>query len=286
MNNDNYRGSKNKRTELFINNTKWIVMLITRCVILYFDFSCYYWAKKNNINIGIIFSLICIIYNYFMISYESQEGHETLFQHIKKNNKNTILLIIVFITIIVVNMLEFIIFNLDIYYSKIFPSALTPFIFINMVDYFLYILLGFEYMAPIFFALVFIGNYIDAEKYGVIFTILTLLISIINGDELKNLMQNEKKVKKHELIKASIQVIIFLSFIYISVLVSDYIRINQPNTYLNSELYLKIKTMTGPLTPIYFRSFLVIVMYIIYFLCEKIFGSSIKDYIEKKFFYM
>lgn len=75
-----------------------------------------------------------------MILYESQDGHETLFQHIKKNNKSTILLIIVFITLIVVNMLEFIIFNLDIYYSKIFPFVLTPFIFIKMIDYVLYIL--------------------------------------------------------------------------------------------------------------------------------------------------
>lgn len=56
-------------------------------------------------------------------------------------------------------------------------------------------------MAPIFFALAFIGNYIDAEKYGVIFTILTLLISIINSDELKNLMQNEKKLRNTNLLK-------------------------------------------------------------------------------------
>lgn len=279
MNNDNYRGSIKKRTELFINNTKWIVMLITRSVLLYFNFYYYDWALGNKVNIGIILSLICIIYNYLMILYESQEGHDTLFQDIKKNNKSMIL-----IAPISICMLEFFIFNLSIYNSKILPVFVSLFLFLRIVDYVLYMSLGFEHMTLIFFALVFIGNYIDVEKYGVIFTILTLLISIINSDVLKDLMQIERKVKKHEYIKMSIKVILILSFIYISILVSDYAKINLPDIFWTSDLYLKIKTISGPFTTFYFRSILVAVMYIIYFLCEKIFRATIIEYIQRKFF--
>lgn len=279
MNNDNYRGSIKKRTELFINNTKWIVMLITRSVLLYFNFYYYDWALGNKVNIGIILSLICIIYNYLMILYESQEGHDTLFQDIKKNNKSMIL-----IAPISICMLEFFIFNLSIYNSKILPVFVSLFLFLRIVDYVLYMSLGFEHMTLIFFALVFIGNYIDVEKYGVIFTILTLLISIINSDVLKDLMQIERKVKKHEYIKMSIKAILILSFIYISILVSDYAKINLPDIFWTSDLYLKIKTISGPFTTFYFRSILVAVMYIIYFLCEKIFRATIIEYIQRKFF--
>ena len=279
MNNDNYRGSIKKRTELFINNTKWIVMLITRSVLLYFNFYYYDWALGNKVNIGIILSLICIIYNYLMILYESQEGHDTLFQDIKKNNKSMIL-----IAPISICMLEFFIFNLSIYNSKILPVFVSLFLFLRIVDYVLYMSLGFEHMTLIFFALVFIGNYIDVEKYGVIFTILTLLISIINSDVLKDLMQIERNVKKHEYIKMSIKVILILSFIYISILVSDYAKINLPDIFWTSDLYLKIKTISGPFTTFYFRSILVAVMYIIYFLCEKIFRATIIEYIQRKFF--
>lgn len=275
---------KNKKIENILSclkNIRWILLILGRIFLIFLLFIFFDFYIKNRQGIGAMLSFSCSLYNCLMILYELTGEHNPLIYDIEKNDENLLILSGSLLFILI----ELYIIGYNLHSHQLLKSILLIILLYKLIDHACYIFIGHRYMIFIFFTLIFVGNYINVENYGIILTILTLFISIIDEDVLKNLMQIDGKINKHKFIKYKINTIVLLSFVYISILISDYAKMNLPDTFWRMDLYLKIKIMTGSFTPIYFRFIIVAVMYFIYFMCKKIFGASVKDYIERKFFY-